>query len=693
MEKTTSLRVLNSLTNQLEPFTTIDPQRIKWYSCGPTVYDSAHLGHARCYVTFDIIMRILTDYFGYNLFHVMNVTDIDDKIILRARQNYLVDEYMRNVTQEQLAIDLSNALAGERAKAEQKVAKARNELNTELTGRSRVEAEERLAESEHKLKTLSEDIKIDDTKTVRSIIGLYLDAQKGHTVKDNAIFRKHAAIYEAEFLEDMERLNVRPPAVLTRVTEFVPKIVKFIERIIEHGFAYESNGSVYFSVCEFERSHHYPKLRPDKRNDREAMADGEGALSDALSEKRDPADFALWKRSKAGEPSWESPWGEGRPGWHIECSAMASEFLGEHFDVHSGGDDLRFPHHDNEMAQSEACFDRQHCINYFFHAGRLNIEGLKMSKSLKNFRTIRDVLADYSPQAIRISFLMQPWHQPMNFSDGVLNESVLKERQFVHFFGNVRAAIREGGERQDWTGSEYILNNVLEASIANVHADLCNNIDYVSAFTRIEDVIRAVNVYLQSCEGVRTLLLQRVMHWVTKMLGLFGIEEEKSVVSRYETIAPVLDILQSFRQYVREGALWLRDADLLSLCDNLRDEILPSIGVRLEDDSKGSSVWKLDDPKVMRREQEERDALRRAKIQNTITNLRRELDGMLRVVEASTHTVDESSSKNARKSFEKAQREFAALSEKARRIGCGVEELMDMKRLEIAKKEEELKNL
>jgi cysteinyl-tRNA synthetase len=250
----------------------------------------------------------------------------------------------------------------------------------------------------------------------------YLDSLYKETIdtRDQTMFTNLTQSMEGLFMEDMDALNVMRPDVITRVTEYVPQIVKFVEKIVDKGFAYEAEGSVYFDIAAFEKGGNtYARLKPENKNDESLREDGEGSLSKNLGGKRGPGDFALWKKSKAGEPYWPSPWGEGRPGWHIECSVMASDVLGSRMDVHSGGIDLAFPHHDNELAQSEAYFCEhgkgEHTwVNYFLHMGHLSISGSKMSKSLKNFQTIQDALATtYTPRSMRIVFLMGKW------SDGV----------------------------------------------------------------------------------------------------------------------------------------------------------------------------------------------------------------------------------------------------------------------------------
>lgn len=253
----------------------------------------------------------------------------------------------------------------------------------------------------------------------------YLDSLYKETIdtRDQTMFTDLTQSMERLFNDDMDALNVLRPDVVTRVTEYVPQIVKFVEGIVNKGFAYEAEGSVYFDIAAFEKGGNtYARLRPENKNDESLRNEGEGSLSKNLGGKRGPGDFALWKKSKAGEPFWPSPWGDGRPGWHIECSVMASDILGSQMDIHSGGIDLAFPHHDNELAQSEAYFCEhgkgEHTwVNYFLHMGHLSIAGSKMSKSLKNFQTIQDALATtYTARNMRIVFLMGRWNDGVEIS-------------------------------------------------------------------------------------------------------------------------------------------------------------------------------------------------------------------------------------------------------------------------------------
>ena len=214
--------------------------------------------------------------------------------------------------------------------------------------------------------------------SIKDVAMPHLDKEFGATVTDPQVFRKLPSYWEKRYNEDMARLNVLPPSVTTRVSEYMPDIIEFVDKIVTNGYAYKTDdGSVYFDTVKYEHSQHdYAKLQPWSKGDMSLINDGEGSLS-VSNTKRNASDFALWKASKPGEPAWDSKWGKGRPGWHIECSVMASDITGENMDIHSGGIDLCFPHHDNELAQSEAYFDNKQWVNYFMHNGHLHIQGQK----------------------------------------------------------------------------------------------------------------------------------------------------------------------------------------------------------------------------------------------------------------------------------------------------------------------------
>ncbi|MDD2388794.1 MAG: cysteine--tRNA ligase [Desulfobacterales bacterium] len=312
-----TIRIYNTLSRKKEEFVPIKTGKVAMYVCGPTVYDSCHIGHARSVIVFDLIAR----YFkatGYELTYVRNFTDVDDKIINRA-----------------------------------------NELGVS-----------------------SKDL-----------------AEK----------------YILEFYRDMDALHVQRATFEPRATEHIDQIIQFIETLISKKFAYTIDGDVYFSVEAFKD---YGKLSGRKLEDMEA-----GARVNIDERKHNPFDFALWKSAKPGEPSWESPWGKGRPGWHIECSAMSTQYLGQTFDIHGGGKDLIFPHHENEIAQSEAASGLTFA-RYWVHNGFININHEKMSKSLGNFLLIKDILTQYHPESVRLFILSSHYRSPIDFTDNAMVEAV-----------------------------------------------------------------------------------------------------------------------------------------------------------------------------------------------------------------------------------------------------------------------------
>ncbi len=305
----------NTLTGDKQPLRPLVPGQVRMYVCGATVYDLCHVGHARVFVVFDMVVRYLR-HLGLDVHYVRNITDIDDKIIRRAAEN--------------------------------------GETTTALTERT------------------------------------------------------IAAMHE-----DLARLGVLPPDDEPRASGHIGAIVAMIETLIAKGYAYAApNGDVYYAVQRFER---YGRL--SHRVIEELRAGERVEVNEA---KTDPLDFALWKAAKPGEPAWPSPWGEGRPGWHIECSAMSTQCLGNHFDIHGGGHDLIFPHHENEIAQSEAATGEPY-VNVWMHNGFVRIDDEKMSKSLGNFFTIRDVLARYQPEVLRFFLLGSHYRSALNYSDAALD--------------------------------------------------------------------------------------------------------------------------------------------------------------------------------------------------------------------------------------------------------------------------------
>ncbi|KAM5224824.1 cysteine--tRNA ligase, cytoplasmic isoform 2-T2 [Hipposideros larvatus] len=626
------LRLYNSLTRNKDVFIPQNGNRVTWYCCGPTVYDASHMGHARSYISFDILRRVLRDYFKFDVFYCMNITDIDDKIIKRARQNCLFERYReRRPSAAQLLEDIHAALKPfsvklrETTDPDKKQMLERVQLAVQLAAapleeavRSNLAAED----LDRRAQVLLEEAK--------DLLSDWLDSTLGSEVTDNSIFSKLPKFWEEEFHRDMEALNVLPPDVLTRVSEYVPEIVNFVQKIVDNGYGYASNGSVYFDTAKFASSerHSYGKLVPEAVGDQKALQEGEGDLSvsaDRLSEKRSPSDFALWKASKPGEPSWPCPWGKGRPGWHIECSAMAGTLLGASMDIHGGGFDLRFPHHDNELAQSEAYFENDCWVRYFLHTGHLTIAGCKMSKSLKNFITIKDALKKHSARQLRLAFLMHSWKDTLDYSSNTMESALQFEKFLNEFFLNVKDVLRAPvditGRFEKWEEAEAALNESFYSKKAAVHEALCDNIDTRTVLEEMRALVSQCNLYMATRKAARRqpnrALLQSVALYLTRMLKIFGaIEEESDLgfpvggpgtgLSLESTAMPYLQVLSEFREGVRKIAREKKVPEVLQLSDTLRDDILPELGVRLEDHEGLPTVVKLVDRETLLREREEK---------------------------------------------------------------------------------------
>lgn len=663
------LRVMNSLTETVEDFSPKDGRLVRWYTCGPTVYDLSHMGHARAYLTFDIIRRIMEDYFGYSIIYQMNITDIDDKIIKRARINKLLADFKAGdlasgTDAGKLVAFTVEAVAAAEAGLAARRAMLLEPLPPTATGRQRGEREEKLLELDLKQSQLAETkVNIAAAEAgsdfaamfaaAASVNGDLLDDRRGGEVTDSKIFEDHARKCEREFFEDCARLGIREPDIVTRVTEYVPEVVDFIQKIIDNGFAYMGETSAFFDTEAYVKAgHDYPKLKTggDKETTEEEMAEGEGALSKGVKgEKRSANDFALWKLSKPGEPRWPSPWGAGRPGWHIECSVMASDILGENMDIHGGGWDLKFPHHDNECAQSEACNQHHQWVNYFFHCGHLHIKGLKMSKSLKNFITIRQAFDELGVTArtMRLLFLANPWNKPMNFSDQSLDDAKEKDRVLRAFFGSVDIVLRGDywAGTQGATQADRALLAAWVAAEEKVHKALQDNFDTPTALATLMGLVTTTNAYLGDKEQRSSAtLVRKVARYITKMFQTFGVVEGTDSVGLSQEsggaggagggddrLIPVVDTLVKFRDAVRETARAEKVMPaFLPLCDQVRDEWLVDSGIRLEDSPSGPTTWKKDDPAQLRREAAERkaeeEAGRRKKLQNLIEKATRAVE-------------------------------------------------------------------
>ncbi|KAK0937052.1 cysteinyl-tRNA synthetase [Friedmanniomyces endolithicus] len=570
------LSVYNSLTRSKTPFVPLDAEgrKVGWYACGPTVYDDSHLGHARNYVSTDIIRRILSDYFKFHVTFVMNITDVDDKIILAARQQHLlsqwlakhasVDSEVRDATAKAFRayVEKNLPLVGGETTPEAWSQRANEAYGHVLKGQSAANDGSPPGDAEAKIKmhlrtagSAAEVLSLASPSMpvfvakASGVLLPYIDGLEKHTIdsKDHDVFTKFTKRYEQRFFDDMAALNVRSPDQVTRVREYGPQIVDFVKQIEQNGFAYENEGSVYYDTQSWESTGGvYARLEPWNRNDKELQQDGEGSLSTKKTGfKRSGADFALWKASKEGEPSWESPWGEGRPGWHIECSAMASDVLGKQFDIHSGGIDLAFPHHDNELAQSEAYWsksgkDSKQWVNYFLHMGHLSIQGSKMSKSLKNFTTIREALAkgDWTPRGLRIVFLLGAWRDGLE----ITGEVVKAGRAWEDKVDNLFLKVRDVQQRQERlrnlnngaTNGEH-RGSIIDDSLGSVADELdtakdkfrdalCDSFDTPAAMRVISDLITHYNS--QRPNTVPDTVALDLGRWVTEMIVVFGLDAD-----------------------------------------------------------------------------------------------------------------------------------------------------------------------
>ncbi|KAK6858079.1 cysteinyl-tRNA synthetase [Apiospora arundinis] len=561
-----SIKVHNSLKpGGPVPFVPIEKGKLSWYACGPTVYDQSHLGHARNYVSTDIIRRILMHYFGFDVKFVMNFTDVDDKIIIKARRQRLLDlEKKKGYSDEQVA-ELAKAAFQAYAKSNLPllIDPEGAELDTnnyiprrdaaygKVLAGGTLSGEGRPGDDEAKLKMhISNMTQAVIAMSKNSIFGMadeillpYLDSLYKETIdtSDQSMFTDLTKFMEGEFTDDMDNLNVLRPDIVTRVTEYVPQIAQFVERIVEKGFAYEAEGSVYFDITSFEKAGNpYARLRPDCRGDKALQEEGEGSLSKSLGGKKSPGDFALWKKSKAGEPYWPSKWGNGRPGWHIECSVMASDHLGSRMDLHSGGVDLAFPHHDNELAQSEAFYcehgHEHNWVNYFLHMGHLSISGSKMSKSLKNFQTIKDALASsYTARSMRIVFLLGRWNDGVEISPDMRTQADNWESAVNNFFINTKSLLAEAnGTSATQSGVKDLSlsdkpTEGLAADLAqakkDLEAGLVNSFDTPQALRAILELIRKANIHIAEHKSdVDLVSLEATARWITKIVGILGLD-------------------------------------------------------------------------------------------------------------------------------------------------------------------------
>ena len=468
------LTLYDTLTRAKRAFTPLDPAHVRMYVCGPTVYDFAHIGNARPVIVFDVLFRLLRNLYGAeHVTYVRNITDVDDKINVRAAQDYPdlpLNQAIRRVTEQT----------------------------------------------------------------------------------------------ERQFHQDVAALGCLPPTIEPRATEHIAAMKELIERLVAAGSAYVAEDHVLFSVPSMPD---YGRL--SKRSLDEMIA---GSRVEVAPYKRDPMDFVLWKPSKPGEPAWPSPVGittPGRPGWHIECSAMAWQHLGETFDIHGGGIDLVFPHHENEIAQSRCALHMPVMANYWLHNGFLQVEGEKMAKSAGNFFTIRELLADWPGEVLRLNMLRTHYRQPLDWTIRGLQENskILDEWYALSAVTNRKRIIPDGGENRK------LRPPVLDA--------LCDDLNTPKAITELHQLRNAI-VHgggvpaLDAFVGSLTFLgflHETSSDWIARKHSTHGIDASK--------IEGLID--------ERNAA---RKAKNFKEADRIRDE-LKAKGVELEDTKDGTTTWKV----------------------------------------------------------------------------------------------------
>ena len=480
-----NLRIYNTLSGQKEVFKPVEPGKVRMYVCGPTAYDSCHIGHARSVVVFDVIVRYLR-HKDFEVLYVRNFTDVDDKIIKRA-----------------------------------------NELGMEPS---------QLAEK-----------------------------------------------YIAEFYHDMDVLKVLRADHEPRATEHIQQMIAVIETLMKKNMAYQINGDVYFSVEAFKG---YGKLSGRKLEDMEA-----GARVDVDEKKLNPFDFALWKSSKPGEPSWDSPWGKGRPGWHIECSAMSTEYLGKTFDIHGGGKDLIFPHHENEIAQSEAAFDRPFAT-YWVHNGFVNIAQEKMSKSLGNFLLIKDVLKSYHPETVRLFLLSNHYRSPIDYSQDAMDESVIALDKVYALLDRVDDSIGAIDAFEETAGPGEYWERFCES--------MDDDFNTARGIGVLFEAVRTMNRKLDENQAaLSTPLKNKILadrndiHQIGRILGILSeppksyFQAKKNQAIEKKAIDPdMIEKMIQERIAARKAKNWAR-------ADQIRKK-LSEMNVHLEDRPDGT-VWKIGD--------------------------------------------------------------------------------------------------
>ncbi|MEM3382437.1 MAG: cysteine--tRNA ligase [Nitrososphaerales archaeon] len=465
-----TIRIYNSYTRKKEDFKPISNKKVRMFVCGPTVYDFSHLGHARTYIAYDVIAKWLR-YKGFDLFYLMNITDIDDKIIKRAKEN--------------------------------------NEDPIKLARR-----------------------------------------------------------FEEYFFKDMASLGIDTINLYARASEHIPEIIDQIKRLIEKGFAYVTKTGVYFDVSKFEDYGKLSHQDPEELKRHRIEPD---------PNKRNEQDFSLWKRRKEGEPYWDSPWGEGRPGWHIEDTAIAEKYLGQQYDIHGGGADLIFPHHEAEIAQMESVSGKKPMVRYWLHTGFLKVKGKKMAKSLGNYITIRDALKKYDAETLRLFFLSTYYRSPIDFYE----EKIEQAKRALEALQRTVDNIKELNKRVDGlTEYEKTLEKIIEESRRGFEDAMDDDFNTPLALSHLFNLAREVNKLFNKQKDVNKRLADKLIATFKELGGIFGLLQKEGI---NEELPEELRMLIEKRKILKEKKDW-------KAADEIRKR-LEDLGIILEDTPQGVK-WK-----------------------------------------------------------------------------------------------------
>lgn len=457
------MKIYNTLTRKKQEFVPVEEGKAKIYACGPTVYNFFHIGNARPFIIFDTLRRYL-EYVGYDVTFVQNFTDVDDKMIVKAREE--------GVTLKEL---------GDR--------------------------------------------------------------------------------YIKEYFTDAKGLGIREADVHPKATKHIGDIIKLVKTLVDKGHAYEVNGDVYFEVSSFNG---YGKLSGQSMEDLQA-----GARIDVTDVKRSPEDFALWKAAKEGEDSWNSPWGQGRPGWHIECSAMSMKYLGDTIDIHGGGQDLIFPHHENEIAQSEGATGKPFA-NYWMHNGYLNIDNQKMSKSLGNFFTVRDIAEQFDLSVVRLFMLSSHYRNPINFSKELIEQADTAMTRIKTCRENLQFIMQNGSE------ATVEVDSIIENFEKRFKEQMDDDLNTAGAIGAIFEYIKEVNLAFADNKGKGEA--KKPLDALDKILDVLGIEPKEDSVPE-----EILELAEQRQQ--------ARKAKDFAKADELRDKIT-ELGFELKDTPEGVKINK-----------------------------------------------------------------------------------------------------